>query len=151
MKIAIGNDHAAVALKHHIMKYLQDQGYEVINFGVDVVERTDYPARGEDVAKCVASGEADRGIVICGTGVGISIAANKVHGIRCACVSEPVSARLCRAHNNCNMIAFGERIVGVQTAEAIVDAFLNTEAEGGRHAERVKMIMEIEEKGTCRK
>ena len=101
-------------------------------------------ARGEDVAKCVASGEADRGIVICGTGVGISLAANKVHGIRCACVSEPVSARMCRAHNNCNMIAFGARIVGPQMAEAIVDAFLETEAEGGRHAQRVAMIMDIE-------
>lgn len=144
MKIAIGNDHAAVALKMHVLKYLESKGHEVINFGTDVVERTDYPVRGEAVAKAVASGQAERGIVICGTGVGISLAANKVHGIRCACVSEPVSARLCRAHNNCNMIAFGERIVGPQMAEAIVDAFLETEAEGGRHAQRVEMIMQIE-------
>ena len=147
MKIAIGNDHAAVEMKHHIVKYLQEKGHEVLNFGIDVVERTDYPARAEDVAKAVVSGQAERGIVICGTGVGISIAANKVHGIRCACVSEPVSARMCRAHNNCNMIAFGERIVGPQLAEAIVDAFVETEAEGGRHAERVKMIMEVEARG----
>lgn len=150
MKIAIGNDHAAVELKMHVMEYLKSKGHEVINFGIDVVERTDYPCRAEDVAKCVVSGEAERGIVICGTGVGISIAANKVHGIRCACVSEPVSARLCRAHNNCNMIAFGQRIVGVQTAEAIVDAFLETEPEGGRHAERVELIMKLERDQTTR-
>lgn len=150
MKIAIGNDHAAVELKLHVMEYLKNKGHEVINFGIDVPERTDYPARAEDVAKCVVSGAADRGIVICGTGVGISIAANKVHGIRCACVSEPVSARLCRAHNNCNMIAFGQRIVGEQTAEAIVDAFLETEPEGGRHAERVELIMKLEREQTTR-
>lgn len=147
MKIAIGNDHAAVALKKHIQKYLEEKGYEVLNLGIDVVERTDYPLRGEAVARAVVAGEADRGIVICGTGVGISLAANKVHGIRCACVSEPVSACMCRAHNDCNMIAFGERIVGPQTAEAIVDAFLETEAEGGRHAMRVQQIMDIEAKG----
>ena len=147
MKVAIGNDHAAVALKHHIVKYLEEKGYEVLNLGIDVVERTDYPLRGEEVARAVVSGKADRGIVICGTGVGISLAANKVHGIRCACVSEPVSARMCRAHNDCNMIAFGERIVGPQTAEAIVAAFLETEPEGGRHAMRVQQIMEIEKRG----
>lgn len=147
MKIAIGNDHAAVELKYHIVKYLQDKGHEVLNLGIDVAERTDYPLRGEEVARAVVAGKAERGIVICGTGVGISIAANKVHGIRCACVSEPVSARLSRAHNNCNMIAFGERVVGPQMAEAIVDAFLETEAEGGRHAERVKLIMEVEARG----
>lgn len=150
MKIAIGNDHAAVEMKHHIVKYLQEKGHEVLNFGIDVVERTDYPARAEDVAKAVISGQAERGIVICGTGVGISIAANKVHGIRCACVSEPVSAQMCRAHNNCNMIAFGARIVGPQLAEAIVDAFLNTEAEGGRHAERVELIMKLERDQTTK-
>ena len=147
MKIAIGNDHAAVALKHHIVKYLEEKGHEVLNMGIDVVERTDYPLRGEEVARAVVAGKAERGIVICGTGIGISLAANKVHGIRCACVSEPVSARLSRAHNNCNMIAFGERVVGPQVAEAIVDAFLETEAEGGRHAMRVQQIMDIEAKG----
>jgi len=150
MKIAIGNDHAAVELKHYIVKYLQDKGHEVLNFGIDVVERTDYPCRAEDVARAVVSGEAERGIVICGTGVGISIAANKVHGIRCACVSEPISARMCRAHNNCNMIAFGARIVGPQLAEAIVDEFLQTEAEGGRHADRVELIMKLEREQTLR-
>lgn len=146
MKIAIGNDHAAVELKHYIVKYLESKGHEVINLGIDVVERTDYPLRGEEVARAVVSGQAERGIVLCGTGVGISLAANKVHGIRCACVSEPVSARMCRAHNDCNMIAFGARIVGPQLAESIVDAFLETEPEGGRHAERVQMIMDIEKR-----
>ena len=150
MKIAIGNDHAAVSLKFHVLEYLKQKGHEVLNFGVDVAERTDYPCRAEDVAKAVVSGEADCGIVVCGTGVGISIAANKVHGIRCACVSEPVSAKMCRAHNNCNMIAFGERIVGLQMAEAIVDAFLETEPEGGRHAERVELIMKLEREQTLR-
>ena len=150
MKIAIGNDHAAVQLKFAVMEYLKEKGHEVLNFGIDREERTDYPARAEDVAKAVVNGEAERGIVICGTGVGISIAANKVSGIRCACVSEPVSARLCRAHNNCNMIAFGQRIVGVETAKAIVDAFLETEAEGGRHAQRVDLIMKLERDQTTR-
>ena len=150
MKIAIGNDHAAVQLKFAVMEYLKEKGHEVLNFGIDREERTDYPARAEDVAKAVVNGEAERGIVICGTGVGISIAANKVRGIRCACVSEPLSARLCRAHNNCNMIAFGQRIVGVETAKAIVDAFLETEAEGGRHAERVELIMKLERDQTTR-
>jgi len=147
MKIAIGNDHAAVALKHHIVKYLESKGHEMLDLGIGVGERADYPLKGEEVARAVVSGEAERGIVICGTGVGISLAANKVHGIRCACVSEPVSARMCRAHNNCNMIAFGERIVGSLMAEAIVDAFLETEPESGRHAERVKLIMEVEARG----
>ena len=150
MKIAIGNDHAAVQLKFAVMEYLKEKGHEVLNLGIDREERTDYPARAEDVAKAVVNGEAERGIVICGTGVGISIAANKVRGVRCACVSEPVSARLCRAHNNCNMIAFGQRIVGVETAKAIVDAFLETEAEGGRHAERVELIMKLERDQTTR-
>ena len=149
MKIAIGNDHAAVELKQHIAKYLEDQGHEVMDFGIGPGERVDYPKPGADVAKCVVSGEADRGILICGTGVGISLAANKIHGARCACVSEAVSARMCRAHNDCNLIAFGARIVGAQTAEAIVDAFLNTPHEGGRHIRRVELIMKIEQEQTC--
>ena len=149
MKIAIGNDHAAVELKQHIAKYLESQGHEVIDFGIGAGESVDYPRPGAAVAKCVVSGGADKGVLICGTGVGISLAANKVHGARCACVSEAVSARMCRAHNDCNLIAFGARIVGPQTAEAIVDAFLNTPHEGGRHARRVELIMKIEREQTC--
>ena len=149
MKIAIGNDHAAVELKEHVMQYLRDKGHEVQDFGIAAGESADYPRQAEKVARAVASEDAERGIVICGTGVGISIAANKVHGVRCACVSEPVSARMCRAHNDCNMIAFGARIVGPQLAEAIVDAFVETGHEGGRHANRVDMIMRLEQEQTC--
>ena len=149
MKIAIGNDHTAVELKHHIMEYLANQGHELIDFGAAAGEKVDYPRPAEAVAKCVISGGADRGILICGTGLGISLAANKVHGVRCACVSEAVSARMCRAHNDCNLIAFGARIVGTQTAESIVDAFIHTEHEGGRHARRVEMIMKLEREQTC--
>ena len=149
MKIAIGNDHTAVELKRHIVQYLQAQGHELVNFGTDESASMDYPRPAEAVAKCVLSGGAERGILICGTGLGISLAANKVRGIRCACVSEPVSARMCRAHNDCQLIAFGARIVGVQTAEAIVDAFLSTEHEGGRHSRRVEMIMKLERDQSC--
>ena len=145
MKIAIGNDHAAVELKQYVVQYLEAQGHELIDFGIGPGESVDYPRPAEAVAKCVVSGGAERGILICGTGVGISLAANKVHGVRCACVSEAVSARMCRAHNDCNLIAFGARIVGPQTAESIVDAFINTEHEGGRHARRVDLIMKIEQ------
>ena len=149
MKIAIGNDHAAVEMKRHIVKYLEEKGHQLIDFGIGEGESVDYPRPAEAVGTCVTSGGAERGILICGTGVGISLAANKVHGVRCACVSEAVSARMCRAHNDCNLIAFGARIVGLQTAEAIVDAFLSTEHEGGRHARRVELIMEIERNQTC--
>ena len=149
MKIAIGNDHAAVELKLHIKEYLEAQGHEVIDLGSAMGERMDYPRPAEAVAKRVVSGEAERGILICGTGVGISISANKVHGARCACVSEPVSAQMCRAHNDCNLIAFGARIVGPQLAEAIVDQFLTTPFEGGRHARRVEMIMNLDERQSC--
>ena len=149
MKIAIGNDHAAIEMKQHIVKYLEDQGHELIDLGIGPGESADYPRPAEAVAKLVVSGGADRGILICGTGIGVSLAANKVHGVRCACVSEAVSARMCRAHNDCNLIAFGARVVGAQTAESIVDAFLNTEHEGGRHARRVELIMGIERNQTC--
>ena len=149
MKIAIGNDHAAAEMKLHIVEYLKAKGHEPIDFGIGPGESVDYPRPAEAVAKCVVRGEADRGILICGTGIGVSLAANKVHGARCACVSEAVSAQLCRAHNDCNMIAFGARIIGPQAAEAIVDAFLNTEHEGGRHSRRVELIMKIERDQSC--
>ena len=146
MKIAIGNDHVAVELKNHITKYVEAKGYEVINFGTDSSESCDYPVYGEKVARAVASGECDLGILICGTGIGISLAANKVKGIRAAVCSEPYSARLTRQHNNANVIAFGARVVGQAMAEMIVDEFLNAEYEGGRHQRRVDMITAIEEK-----
>lgn len=146
MKIVIANDHAAVDMKMEIMEYLKGFGHEVINVGIDVAERCNYPDYGEKAARMVAAGEADCGVLICGTGVGISIAANKVRGIRAAVCSEPVTARLVKEHNNANMIAFGARIVGVEMAKAIVDAYLNAEFMGGRHAERVALIHEIEKK-----
>ncbi|MDD3402832.1 MAG: ribose 5-phosphate isomerase B [Hespellia sp.] len=146
MKIAIGNDHAAVTMKNEIMKYVEELGHEVINFGTDTSDSCDYPEYGENVGRAVVSGEADFGILICGTGVGISISANKVNGVRAAVCSEPVTARLVRAHNDANIIAFGERIVGIEIAKEIVRVFLTTEFEGGRHQRRVDLMMEIERK-----
>ena len=145
MKIAIGNDHVAVAMKNHIVKYLQDKGHEPVNFGTDSTERCDYPVYGKKVADAVASGACERGILICGTGIGISLAANKVKGIRAAVCSEAYSARLTRQHNDANIIAFGARVVGEATAEMIVDEFINTEYEGGRHQQRIDMITAIEQ------
>lgn len=148
MKIAIGNDHVAVAMKNHIMEYLQKKGHEVINFGTDEESSSNYPEYSEKVAKAVVSGQCDKGILICGTGVGISIAANKVKGVRCVVCSESYSARLSRQHNNTNIVAFGARVIGIATAEDIVDAFISAEFEGGRHQTRVDMIMQLEEKQT---
>lgn len=144
MKIAIGNDHAATELKFQIKEYLESQGHEVINFGTDSNDSCNYPEFGEAVGKAVASGEAEAGVLICGTGVGISIAANKVNGVRAVVCSEPVTAKLSKAHNNSNIVAFGARIVGFETAKAIVDAWLTTEYEGGRHQKRVDMLADIE-------
>ena len=146
MKIGIGNDHAAVDMKFEIVKYLEESGYEVVNFGTDTNDSCDYPVYGEKVARAVANGEADRGILICGTGVGISLAANKVKGIRAAVCSESVTARFSRLHNDANILAFGARIVGAETAKDMVNVWLNTEFEGGRHQRRVDLIMEIESK-----
>ena len=147
MKIAIGNDHVAVEMKNHIIQYLEKKGYTVVNFGTDSAERTDYPIYGERVARAVASGDCDLGVLICGTGIGISLAANKVKGIRAAVCSEPYSARLTRQHNNANIIAFGARVVGEAMAEMIVDEFLNAKFEGGRHQARIDMLSAIEDGG----
>ena len=148
MKIAIGNDHAALELKNHIVDYLIQQGHEVVNFGTDTPASTDYPIYGARVAHAVASGECERGIVICTTGIGISISANKVRGIRCALCSEPVSARLTRQHNDANVLAMGARIIGPAMAEEIVHTFLTTEFEGGRHSHRVDLITKLENEQT---
>lgn len=145
MKIAIGNDHVAVDMKNHIKGYLEAKGHEVIDFGAYTHERTDYPIYGKKVADAIVSKECELGILICGTGIGISMAANKVKGIRAAVCSEAYSAALTRCHNNANIIAFGARVVGTATAETIVDAFLNAEYEGGRHQNRIDMITAIEE------
>ncbi len=146
MKIAIGNDHTAVDLKNTISDYLKELGYEVINLGTDSRESCDYPIYGEKVGRAVADGEANLGIAICGTGVGISLAANKVKGIRAYVCSEPYTAKLSRMHNNSNVLAFGARVVGDELAKMIVKEWLDAEFEGGRHQRRVDMIMEIENK-----
>lgn len=147
MRIGIGNDHVAIEYKKEISVHIKKKyGYEVVDFGTDSPERFNYPVSGEAVAEAVISGKVDRGIVICGTGVGISIAANKVNGIRCVTCSEPYSAKLSRAHNDTNMLAFGARVVGIELAKMIVDSWLITGYEGGRHQERIDMIREIEER-----
>ena len=147
MKIAMGNDHSAVEMKLEIKAYLEDKGYEVVDFGTNDTVSCDYPVYGEKVGRAVAGVEADLGILICGTGVGISLAANKVKGIRACVCSEPYSAKLSRLHNNTNILAFGARVVGVELAKMIVDQWLEAEFEGGRHQRRVDMIMEIEKNG----
>ena len=144
MKIGIGNDHVAVDMKNEIKEYLESKGYEVVNFGTDGNERCNYPEFGEKVGRAVVGGEADCGILICGTGVGISIAANKVNGVRAAVCSDCATARLVKEHNNANIIAFGARIVGSELAKDIVKAYLDAEFQGGRHQTRIDMIHEIE-------
>ncbi|HEM0982100.1 TPA: ribose 5-phosphate isomerase B [Listeria monocytogenes] len=145
MKIAIGNDHVGIELKPVIVAYLQDLGHDVDDFGAFSNERTDYPEYGKKIAESVAAGKSDLGILICGSGVGISIAANKVNGIRAVVCSEPYSAKLSREHNNTNILAFGSRVVGAELAKMIVQNWLDAEFEGGRHAKRVEMIARIED------
>lgn len=146
MKIAIGNDHAAVEMKNVIKAYLEEKGIEVINLGTDTNESVDYPLYGEKVGNAVMSGEAELGIAICGTGVGISIACNKIKGIRAVCCSEPYSAKLSRIHNNSNVLCFGARVIGTELAKMIVDEWLEAEFIGGRHQKRVDIISEIEKR-----
>ena len=146
MKIGIGNDHAAVEMKMQIKEYMESLGYEVVNFGVDTPERCDYPVIGEKVGMAVASGEVDCAVLICGTGAGISMAANKVNGVRAAVCSDTTTARLVKEHNNANIIAFGARIVGIEKAKDIVKSYLDAKFQGGRHAARVEMITEIEKR-----
>lgn len=145
MKLAIGNDHVAVEMKQEIKAYLEEKGIEVIDVGTNSTERFNYPVSGYKVAKMVAAGEVDGGVLICGTGVGISLAANKVRGIRACVCSDPYTAKLSKQHNNTNIIAFGARVIGIETAKMIVDEWLGAEYEGGRHQTRIDMIREIEE------
>lgn len=146
MKIGIGNDHAAVEMKNEVVAYLEEKGYEVVNYGTNTVESCNYPEYGERVGRAVVDGEVELGILICGTGVGISLAANKVKGVRAVVCSEPYSARLSRQHNNTNVLAFGARVIGIEMAKMIIDEWLNAEFMGGRHQTRVDMIMAIEDK-----
>jgi len=144
MNIAMGCDHGGYALKERIKKYLTEKGHTIVDCGTDSTESCDYPVYGEAAARKVASGECERGIVICTTGIGISISANKVRGIRCALCSDAFSAEMTRRHNDANVLALGAGIVGGNLAERIVDVFLSTEFEGGRHARRVERMMAIE-------
>ena len=144
MKIAFGCDHAGFTLKEAVVSHLKSRGFEVEDVGCYTPERVDYPVIGEKAARLVASGECELGVIICGTGIGISLAANKVRGIRAAACSDTYSAEYTRRHNNANMIAFGARVVGEGLACAIVDAFLDAKFEGGRHAVRVAMLDKIE-------
>ena len=143
--IAIASDHGGYRLKEHIKAYLAAKGITCEDFGTDSADSCDYPVFGEAAARAVAEGRCERGIVICTTGIGISISANKVKGIRCALCGDVLSAEMTRRHNDANMLAIGAGIVGAMTAERIVDTFLSTSFEGGRHARRVGLMMEIEE------
>lgn len=144
MRIAVGNDHTALDMKKAIKEHLEKKGYEVLDLGTNLAESCDYPVYGEKVGKAVAAGEAELGIAICGTGVGISLAAGKVKGIRACVCSEPYTAKLSRMHNDSNVLAFGARVIGIEMAKMITDTWLEAEFEGGRHQRRVDMIMELE-------
>ena len=140
MRIAIASDHAAVALKSELVEWLSTIGHEVIDLGPNGNDSVDYPDYGYKLANTIASGEAERGIALCGSGVGISIAVNRNPALRCALVSEPLSARLCREHNDANCIAMGARLVGADMARACLEAFLSTPFAGGRHERRVEKL-----------
>ncbi len=137
MKIALASDHAAVDLKAALVNYLKDAGHDVIDLGPQTTESVDYPDYGYKLAKAVADGEAERGVALCGSGIGISIAVNRNSACRCALVSEPLSAKLAREHNDANVLAMGARLTGVDMAKACVDAFVKTDFGGDRHARRV--------------
>lgn len=146
MKIAVGCDHGALDLKNAVVEHLKLLGYEVADFGTYTYDSCDYPDYGAAAAKAVARGECDKGIVLCSTGIGISIAANKVKGIRCALLSDLMSARLTREHNDTNMMAMGASVVGKPLALELVDTWLNTEFSGVvRHARRIEKVMALEE------
>ncbi|MGB2538867.1 MULTISPECIES: ribose 5-phosphate isomerase B [Hafnia] len=144
MKIAIGCDHVGFILKDTVINHLKERGITVVDKGTYDESRTDYPIYGRAVAEAVSKGDVDLGIVFCGTGVGISIAANKVKGVRSVVCSEPYSAKLSREHNNTNVLSFGSRVVGSELAKMIIDNWLDAKFEGGRHSVRIEMISAME-------
>ena len=146
MKIAVACDHGGLVLKTALLRYLADYGYEAVDFGTDCADSCDYPDYALPAAEAVATGACERGILICSTGIGISIAANKVRGIRCAHCHDTYSAKYTRLHNDANMLAFGQKIIGEGLMLEIVETFLKTPFEGGRHQRRVDKIAAIEEK-----
>jgi len=145
MKIAIACDHGALALKNAVIEHLSKKGYEMVNFGTDTLDSCDYPDFAGPAAKAVASGQCEKGIVLCTTGIGVSITANKVKGIRCALLSDVMSARMTREHNDTNMMAIGAGVVGQMLALEIVDTWLSTEFTGGRHQRRIDKMMALEQ------
>lgn len=146
MKIAMGSDHGGIHLKNHIKAYLEGKGYEIVDCGTYTEASCDYPDFAEKVCKTVTAGEVDKGILVCGTGIGISMAANKCKGIRAALVADVFSAKMAAEHNNANVICMGERTTGVGLAEMMVDTFLTTPFAGDRHQRRIDKIMALEEK-----
>lgn len=146
MKIAIACDHGGLNLKREIKKHLIENGYEAVDFGTDTFDSCDYPDYALPAAEAVAKGECEMGIVVCSTGIGVSMVANKVPGVRCAHCHDTYCAEFTRLHNNANMLALGEKVVGTGYALKIVDIFLKTQFEGGRHARRVDKISQIEKK-----
>jgi ribose 5-phosphate isomerase B len=144
MKLAIGCDHGGIDLKIEIVKHLEERGIEFVDFGIKEYQSVNYPEIALPLAKAVASGECDRGILVCGTGIGMSMAANKVKGIRAAVCSDHFSAKFTRLHNDANILCLGGRVIGPGVANEMVDLFIDTEYEGGRHAARVQMIADIE-------
>ena len=140
MRIALSADHAGYELKDILVQWLRETGHEVLDLGTHGPESVDYPDFGARLGRAIASGDAERGIAICGSGIGIAIAANRNPGCRCAQVNEPLSASLARTHNDANAIALGARLIGVDMAKACVTAFLSTDFEGGRHQRRVDML-----------
>ena len=142
--ISIACDHGAIALKNHLKAYLEGKGYEVKDFGTHTTDSCDYPDFAAPAAQAVANGECEKGIVLCTTGIGVSMVANKVKGIRCALCHETHSAEMTRRHNDANVLAIGAGVTGVNLAERIVDVFLTTEFEGGRHQRRVDKVMALE-------
>lgn len=143
MRIAIASDHAAFDLKAELAEWLMSEGHEVADLGPETADRVDYPDYGYKLAEVVAEGIAERGIALCGSGIGISIAVNRNPALRCALVSEPLSAALCREHNDANAIAMGARLTGIDMAKACITAFLTTEFAGGRHGPRVEKLSQF--------
>lgn len=144
MKIAMACDHGGLRLKKVIIEYLKENGYEIEDFGTDTEESCDYPDFAGKAAKAVANKQCDKGIVVCGTGIGVSITANKVKGIRCALVHDVFSAKATRQHNDTNMLAMGQRVIGEGLALEIVKTWLTTDYEGGRHQQRIEKMMAYE-------
>ena len=142
--IAIGSDHGGYLLKEEIKKHLKEKGYEFKDFGTDSTASCDYPVYAEKVCRAVQSGECEKGLLICGTGIGMSMCANKCKGIRAAVCGDHFSAEFTRKHNNANVLCLGARVIGAGVAMQLVDIFLTTEYEGGRHEKRVEMMMQLE-------